>query len=375
MRKKYCQFGGWGRQPVSGLLADRQMETSRPSRAASRKRQSISQKPRALATPGALPDFRNIGVILRVVLLVNVLAALTVPLRVDAAAAWVDAWISLVGVLELPLFLALIVSFLAHPMLERLGPRGFWLALVMIVQAVAMLSFPLLGAEAGILPWRWHGWALFATLTCLAYFDYRGRLHSPALTEARLHALTARIRPHFLFNSLNAVLGVIREDPRRAERALEEIADMFRVLMKEQKELTPLDDELDLCMRYLDVERLRLGERLNVAWDLEHKPIAALVPPLLLQPLLENAVYHGIEPSSTPGDIAVRVARRGNEVLLEVSNPIVDAPRKQQGNRMAQANIRERLSLFFDLEADMTISRVGGRYAVRIRFPYRRIKT
>ncbi len=344
-------------------------------RASSRKRQSISQKPRALATPGALPDFRNMGVMLRVVLLVNVLVALTVPMRVDLPAGWFDAWLALIGVVELPLFLVLIFAYVINPVLAGLRPRTFWFSVVALVQAVAVLSHPLLGAQAGIDTWRWHAWALAATVISLAYFDHRGRLHSPALTEARLHALTARIRPHFLFNSLNAVLGVIREDPRRAERALEEIADMFRVLMKEQKELVPLDDELDLCMRYLDVERLRLGDRLNVVWDLENKPIAALVPPLLLQPLLENAVYHGIEPSSAPGDMDVRVARRGNEVLLEVSNPIVETPRQQQGNRMAQENIRERLALFFDLEADMTITRRSGRYSVRIRFPYRRIKS
>ena len=346
-----------------------------PTSAPTLERQSISQKPRALATPGALPDFRNMGVILRVVLLVNALAVLTVVVRIDAPSAWPDTLFSLVGALEPALFVVLVACYLMRSGLERLGPRAFWGAVALVVQVVAALTYGLFGAPVGIAVWRWHAWALGATLVVLAYFDHRGRLYSPALTEARLHALTARIRPHFLFNSLNGVLGVIREDPKRAERALEEIADMFRVLMKEQKELVPLDDEIDLCHRYLDVEGLRLGERLNVTWDLENKPIGALVPPLLLQPLLENAVYHGIEPSTEPGDIAVRVARRGNEVLLEVNNPIVDTPRQQRGNRMAQANIRERLALFFDLEADMSISRHSGRYTVRIRFPYRRIKS
>lgn len=322
-----------------------------------------------------MPDFRNTGVILRVVLLVNALAALTVLVRTDTLAAWPELFFSAVGALELPLLLSLLACYLGHSLLERLGARGFWLATTVLVQVVAALAYPSFGAPAEMVPWRWHAWALAATVLVLAYFDHRGRLYSPALTEARLHALTARIRPHFLFNSLNAVLGVIREDPKRAERALEEIADMFRVLMKEQKDLVALDDEIELCTRYLDVERLRLGERLNVEWDLENKPIHALVPPLLLQPLLENAVYHGIEPSPEPGDVAVRVARRGNEVLLEVSNPIVDTPRQQRGNRMAQANIRERLALFFDLEADINISRHSGRYSVRIRFPYRRIKS
>jgi len=339
------------------------------------KRQSISQKPRALATPGALPDFRNIGVILRVVLLVNAAAALTVFVRVDAIDAWPLALQAMAGIVELPLFVVVLGLYAIQPMLERAAPVRVWVTVVALSLAIAGLAYPVVGENSGVPVWRWLGWALLAALAAMAYFDYRGRLFSPALTEARLHALTARIRPHFLFNSLNGVLGVIREDPRRAERVLEEIADMFRVLMKDHKELVPLDDEIDLCERYLDVERLRLGDRLVVHWDLEFRPIAALVPPLLLQPLLENAVYHGIEPSSQPGDIAVRVARRGKEVAIEVSNPIVDTPRAQRGNRMAQANIQERLALFFDLEADMSIDRRGGRYTVRIRFPYRRVKS
>jgi two-component system sensor histidine kinase AlgZ len=322
-----------------------------------------------------LPDFRNIGVILRVVLLVNAAAALTVFVREDDAASWPVAVGAMAGFVELPLFVVVLGLYALQPLLERLAPARVWLLVTGLSLLVAWLAHPVVGAHSGVPLWRWLGWALLAALAARAYFEYRGRLFSPALTEARLHALTARIRPHFLFNSLNGVLGIIRDDPRRAEQVLEEIADMFRVLMKEHRELVPLNDEIELCHRYLDVERLRLGERLVVAWDLEFQPINALVPPLLLQPLLENAVYHGIEPSPEPGDIAVRVARRGGEVIIEVSNPIVDHPRAQRGNRMAQANIKERLALFFDLEADMSIDRRGGRYTVRIRFPYRRVKS
>lgn len=343
--------------------------------ACSGKRPSISQKTRALATPGALPHFRNIGVILRVVLLVNALAALTVVLRVDAPAQWPLAALEMAGLVELPLFLSVLILYALQPVLERLSANRVWLVACLCAVGIALVTPAWLDNGGGVEAWRRGGWALLAALGVACYFEYRGLLYSPALTEARLHALTARIRPHFLFNSLNGVLGVIREDPRRAEQALEEIADMFRVLMKEHRELVPMDDEITLCERYLDVERLRLGDRLQVHWDLTYRPISALVPPLLLQPLLENAVYHGIEPSSQPGSIDVRVARRGSEVLIEVSNPIIDTPRHQKGNHMAQANIRERLALFFDLEADMVIDRRGGRYTVRIRFPYRRVRS
>lgn len=338
------------------------------------KTQSISQKPKALAIAGALPDFRNMGVMLRVILLVNLLAIGTVVVHSRAVGEIVPALVAWAGWLELPLFIVILLLYMGQPMLARLAPGRFWLVVGLLGALVSLFAHPPLGAPSGVALWRWLGWSILATVAVMGYFDYRGRLYSPALTEARLHALTARIRPHFLFNSMNAVLGVIREDPRRAEQALEELADMFRVLMKEHKELVALDSEIALCERYLDLERLRLGERLVVVWDLDCKPTQALVPPLLLQPLLENAVYHGIEPCAQPGDITVRVARRSNEVLIEVSNPIVDTPRAQKGNQIAQANIRERLSLFFDLEADMRIDRSGGRYSVRIRLPYRRLK-
>ena len=338
------------------------------------KTQSISQKPKALAIAGAVPDFRNTGVMLRIIIVVNLLAIGTVVVHSRAGAEIVPALVAWAGWLELPLFIVVLLLYLGQPMLARLAPGRFWLVVGGLGVLVGLFAHPPLGAPAGVALWRWLGWSVLATVAVMGYFDYRGRLYSPALTEARLHALTARIRPHFLFNSMNAVLGVIREDPRRAEQALEELADMFRVLMKEHKELVALDSEIALCERYLDLERLRLGERLVVVWDLSCKPAQALVPPLLLQPLLENAVYHGIEPSAQPGDITVRVARRSSEVLIEVSNPIVDTPRAQKGNHIAQANIRERLSLFFDLEADMRIDRSGGRYCVRIRLPYRRLK-
>ena len=335
---------------------------------------SISQKPRPLANPGVAPNFRNIGVMLRVILVVNALVVLTVAIRVDSLKAMWPALMSTAGFIELPLFVAVLMLYLLQPLLVRLSVRDVWFGVVLVGVLAGLLSYPAAGAPAGIAQWRWVAWSLLASLVVVFYFDHRGRLFSPALTEARLHALTARIRPHFLFNSLNGVLGVMREDPRRAEVALEELADMIRVLMKEHKELVALDSEIELCERYLDLERLRLGDRLEVEWDLQNRPLQALAPPLLLQPLLENAVYHGIEPSSTPGKIHVRVARRSNEVLIEVNNPIVDTPREQRGNRMAQANIRERLALFFDLEADMSIDRRGGRYSVSIRFPYRRVK-
>ncbi|MBX3679648.1 sensor histidine kinase [Cognatazoarcus halotolerans] len=318
-----------------------------------------------------LPDFRNLGVALRVLLAVNFLGVLTVLVRSARPGDLFEGLVLTSGRLELPLLLALLVLYLLQPVLERLsferalGTAGF------IVIACALLSESLLGSSAyeriGAM-----SWAIAAGALVLVYFDYRALRFSPAESEARLLALTARIRPHFLFNSLNAVLGVIRSDPRRAETALEEMADMFRVVMRDNRELVTLDDELKLCERYLDLERLRLGERLLVEWSVDACPGDALIPPLLLQPLVENAVYHGIEPSAEPGTVTIAGELKSGELRLEVANPLSRSTRHQAGNRMALDNIRERLMLFYDLEASLGIEKGLDTYVIRIRLPYRR---
>lgn len=372
--------------------------------------ESIKQKPARLAGPG-LPDFRNLGVMLRVLLVVNLLALLTVALRADDAGRLAADLALMAGRVELPLLLAVLLLYLLGPALLRLRARAGQAAVFAVASLAVMISSPLTGAEAPALL-RALAWSWLAAAIALLYFDYRSWRFTPALAEARLMALTARIRPHFFFNSLNGVLGVIRSDPRRAERALEELADLFRALMQDHRERVPLRDEVELCERYVDLERLRLGDRLSVRWAFggegasggdagsvaggaigELDPVNATpragagleaaraearaslldarVPPLLLQPLLENAVYHGIEPSTEAGEVVVRVDRRGEVLSLEVDNPVCDAVRHHAGNRMALDNIRERLMLFYDLEAGLEIEEGGGRYRVRIRLPYR----
>jgi two-component system, LytTR family, sensor histidine kinase AlgZ len=213
--------------------------------------------------------------------------------------------------------------------------------------------------------------SLLVIAALLAYLRLLTRAHSPALAEARLQALQARIRPHFLFNSLNAVLALIRRDPQRAERSLEDLADLFRTLMSDARQFVRLADEISLLERYAELEQLRLGERLRIAWELDSAPADALLPPLVLQPLLENAVYHGVEPGTGPGDVTVRIERRGARVLARIENPYLEAEMQRAGNRMALDNIRERLQLFFDAEARIGTSVSDGRYRVEIEIPYR----
>jgi two-component system sensor histidine kinase AlgZ len=214
--------------------------------------------------------------------------------------------------------------------------------------------------------------ALLAVALLLAYFRLRARALSPAITEARLQALQARIRPHFLFNSINAVLSLVRSEPQRAEAALEDMAELFRVLMRDNRDLAPLADEVELCRQYLELEKLRLGERLAVDWNVKSMPGDALVPPLMLQPLLENAVYHGIEPSSERGTVSINIFLSRDEIHAVLKNPYrAKGGGHHSGNKMALANVRERLALHFDAEAslDSRVTREG--YEVHIRVPYR----
>ena len=212
---------------------------------------------------------------------------------------------------------------------------------------------------------------LVSSAIVLFYLNLRSRALSPAITEARLQALQARIRPHFLFNSLTAVLSLMRADPRRAERVLEDLADLFRVLMADNRQLVPLQTEFVLCRQYLEIEQLRLGDRLRVAWHIDNMPEDALVPPLILQPLLENAVYHGIEPVAEPGEININIYRNRDQVIFVLRNPFRgDSGTHHQGNKMALNNIRERLALHFDVEAEMKSQIVSTGYQVTITIPY-----
>lgn len=205
------------------------------------------------------------------------------------------------------------------------------------------------------------------------YFELRTRAFSPALAEARLQALQARIRPHFLFNSLNAVLSLIRSAPQQAETALEDLADLFRVLLRDARGMSSLEDEIHLCKQYLSIEKIRLGERLQVQWqtvDVSEEVLRkAQMPVLLLQPLLENAVHYGVEPARDPVLIQIHLTRSIDRIEIAVVNPYHEGA-LSTGNHMALDNIRERLALLYDLEAQLTTTIARGYFEVRLRFPY-----
>jgi two-component system sensor histidine kinase AlgZ len=317
---------------------------------------SIKQNPAGLP----LPDFRNFGVMLRILLGVNLIALAAALVQSAGIGDWLPRYVDLAAWVQPLLLLNLLLLALFGNVLRRLP---LWLGQAAVIMLAAGSSVLLLdfwrfmGFDdgGGLRLWRAGLLGGMVAGAMLFYFALRTLAFSPALAEARLQALTARIRPHFLFNSLNAVLSLIRSEPRRAESALEALAELFRALMRDHRELLPLADEIALCRQYLDLEKLRLGERLQVEWEIVDVPADLKVPPLMLQPLLENAVYHGIEPSGESGLLRIRFVRSGDELHIDLVNPCSLAIATQPGNQMALANIRERLALHYDLEARLDV--------------------
>jgi two-component system sensor histidine kinase AlgZ len=323
----------------------------------------------------ALPDLRNLGSILRILLAVNGATLLAAVAREPRVASVAAEWASLTAFVEPHLFAELALLWLAAPWLSRLPVRTAIAVITVITCALAFainaMTPTLVGETPGSLL-RHIAFALSAQFLLIGYFRLRARALSPAITEARLQALQARIRPHFLFNSLTAVLSLVRSEPRRAEAALEDLADLFRVLMRDNRDLAPLADEVELCRQYLELEQLRLGDRLEIDWNVKSMPGDALVPPLVLQPLLENAVYHGIEPLTERGLLSINIFLSRDEVHAILKNPYVaNGVRHQAGNKMALDNIRERLALHFDAEASLESRIARDFYEVHIRMPYR----
>jgi two-component system sensor histidine kinase AlgZ len=328
-------------------------------------------------TPKLLPAFRNLGAVLRIVLLVNGLMLFGALAQATSPLALQNMLMQGSALLQPVLLCSLLALYVLDPVLARVPYWRGVLAVAAVVAANTVMIDKLGGellsaADGGLFRYARHALAGIAVaLVLLAYFRLRALTLAPARHEARLQALQARIRPHFLFNTINAVLSIVRTDPKRAEAALEDMADLFRTAMTEPKELVALSREVQLARQYLAIEELRLGERLKVSWDTQNVPPDALIPPLILQPLLENAVYHGIEPLPQGGTIDVRLYRVRDELHLEVRNPAQDRTvPHSNGNKMALSNIRERLALLFDVEAQYQVERAGEHYRVHIHIPY-----
>jgi two-component system, LytTR family, sensor histidine kinase AlgZ len=213
--------------------------------------------------------------------------------------------------------------------------------------------------------------ALLVAGVALRYFfvTHEWRRNVEMQAQARVHALQARIRPHFLFNSLNTIAALTRSNPARAEDAVQDLADLFRATLSEKRTEITLEDELEVARIYERMEMLRLGSRLHVDWQTDALPRDATVPSLMVQPLLENAIYHGIEPRPDGGTVTVTGEFANGLITIVVRNPLPAGAIVRDGNRLALANIRERLALMYDERATIKAGRFDDEYIVTLRFP------
>jgi two-component system sensor histidine kinase AlgZ len=201
------------------------------------------------------------------------------------------------------------------------------------------------------------------------YLQAQWQQQKQAELHARIQALQARIRPHFLFNSMNSIASLISINPEKAEDAVLDLCSLFRATLNNQQTLIPLDEELSLCRRYLNIEALRLGKRLKLDWqdkDLNDYPS---IPPLTLQPLFENAIYHGIQPRTEGGTITLKLEKQPDALFILISNPYSRHHAKHEGNHIALENIRSRLQAILGEQAILKTSIYNDIFTVTVRLP------
>ena len=334
---------------------------------------------------GFLPDFCDNRTVFLIVLIVELLAfvlALTQSRTLErfwtelALASLFMQWVALV---------AAMVLCRCRGWLARLSPPTVTLTTFGIVQLITLLCSLLalrLGADAGLgapppatLPVIAGNQAISGIITLMAlryfYVQHQWKQQVQAEARARLQALQARIRPHFLFNTLNTIASLIRGRPDQAEQAVLDLADLLRFALTQRETIT-LSEELELTRHYLAIESLRLSDRLRVDWRLDpNLPLDLPIPALLLQPLVENAIYHGLQGLPEGGVLTIQVERRVRDLRVTIVNPrpAEGAGLRSSGQRLAQDNIRQRLQLAYKTLDPLTIVETPEHYQVGFTLP------
>ncbi|GAB4400040.1 MAG: hypothetical protein OHK0048_14630 [Rhodoferax sp.] len=326
---------------------------------------------------GSAPERINpcsVGVVLRAVVWIHTGVAVLALVGGGGAAAWLARFAVLTAVVlpAVSVWLLVMCAFCTWGS-QRLAPL-FWGLAVALGGAV--------GACAGWL-WLWiDPQAMAAPMGAAAALgawlaggfwialQWRSQGQAPAAARARLAELQARIRPHFLFNTLNSAIALVRAEPARAERLLEDLSDLFRAALQEPAASVTLGDELALVQRYLAIEQVRFGARLQVSWALDEQAQGARLPPLTLQPLVENAVKHGVEPSARGGEIRISTQRRGSVAVIKITNTLPPGEAAvQAGHGLGMDNVRQRLALLHDVQAQFRFGRSPTVFQVRIEVP------
>lgn len=329
----------------------------------------------AMASPfvprASMFDACHVGVVLRAVLFVEAVTGVGSMFGVDQPLDWLLRFSMLTGGV-LPATLAWLIAVCAlKGRLNRLKASHQWLAGTVMGALAGLYGCGLLALMGLLQPVQWWASAAAGALLSamvLAGLFWRAKARTPAATAARLAELQSRIRPHFLFNTLNSAIALVRAEPAKAEAVLEDLSELFRHALADPAESVTLGQEIALAQRYLEIEQIRFGERLRVQWSLDARADQARLPPLLLQPLVENAVRHGVEPSVSGAQLKISTLRRGSTVVIKVSN---SAPSGggQPGHGLALANVQERLFLLHDVQAQFKTAFKDGVFQVRLEIP------
>lgn len=336
-----------------------------------------------------LPDFCGVRMVFVVVIMSELLAfALSLGPSTFSSNKWTD--LSLISLLvQWVALTAAAMLCLLSPYLKKLSSSALailsFIALMvqtLIVAEIARWMALYLNLALRVDPdwwfwFRWHCLGISAIVNAIAlryfYVQHQWRCQMEAEAQARIDALQARIRPHFLFNSMNTIASLTQTDPDLAETVVEDLAELFRATLDDPRNLVPLRDEVELTRRYLHIESLRLGERLDVQWQLGELPDDLLLPALSLQPLLENAIYHGVEPIQDGGRIEIVGRIRNQLAEIRISNPTLPGNERshRKGNHMAQQNLRARLNAHFPGTSELLTEMVENTYQISIRVPLR----
>ncbi len=316
-------------------------------------------------------DACHVGVVLRAVLFVEAVVGVAAMFGAGEVVDWLMRFSLFTGG-ALPATLAWLIAVCALKVrLNRLALLRQWLVGMALGGVAGLYGCGLL-ALMGLLqptPW-WASTASGALLSAMVLTGlfWRAKALTPAATAARLAELQSRIRPHFLFNTLNSAIALVRAEPAKAETVLEDLSELFRHALADPAESVTLGQEIALAQRYLAIEQVRFGKRLQVHWSLDEHAAQARLPPLLLQPLVENAVMHGVEPSAGGAQIRISTVRRGSTVVIKVTNS-APAGVGERGNGLALANVRERLFLLHDVQAQFKTVFKDGIFQVRLEIP------
>lgn len=340
-----------------------------------------------------LPDFCGMRRVLALMVISELLAVVLALGSLESQDRWADLgvislfvqWVALVG--------AALLCFSRKWLVRVSNGTAAALSYLLLLTVTALISeavYWLLQGEIVGVPvaagWHQdfllHNLAVSAVVSAVAlryfYVQHQWRHNIESESTARIQALQSRIRPHFLFNSLNVIASLTRSRPQLAEAAVENLADLFRASLADARNRVPLSEELGMARKYLHIEQLRLGDRLRVVWDMDAVPEDALIPVLTLQPLLENAIYHGIEPLTEGGEISIQGRHLGKVIEIRLSNPVIPqgAPSRAYSNHIGVDNVRERLAAYYEANADFTIEEAathnGWCYSIDLRFPYMR---